>query len=283
MLIPYMKQILGLGPIIFPSSQLSQTDLFKLVLSSIALIIYTITLAIFEIKKIKIEVSKRSIKKILPLMIILTLSAPFVYAYMHEQDLQNVVQTILNEALMEEDFDDLPPGSDPPGWEEDSGNWTTVDDGGNIVYYQDDLSDKEALTISTTGNTSWTDYTFQVDFKFVEGDPTKDDRAALLCFRYQGGNNYYYLAIREYHDKLDLYKHGSGGQGNLVASTNCTFVQDVWYHANITIQGDIVDISIDGTPYFSNQSMNGAYNSGSVGIGTMNYKCMFDNILVEPF
>ena len=113
------------------------------------------------------------------------------------------------------DFDDVLPGEDPPGWEETSGDWYTVDDGGNNVYYNDDDGDAEALTISTAGDTSWTDYSFLVDVKFIDGPADKADRAALLVYRYTSGDDYYFLAMRETQDELEVYKHGVGGVGHL--------------------------------------------------------------------
>ena len=223
---------------------------------------------------------KRRIKFLIAILIPI-LIVPVVYAYVYEQGNNNLTQTIIDLALMDEDFDDVPPGSDPPGWAENNGNWTAYDDGGNIVYYQDDDGPKEALSLSTTGNTSWTDYSFTVDVKFIEGNPTKSDRGALLVYRYTGGNDYYFLALREAQDELEVYKHGTAGGGHLVSTASCTLVQDTWYHVNITIVGNNVWISIDDTPYFTNLDMRGDQTSGSVGIGTEYYKVMFDNIYVD--
>ena len=209
------------------------------------------------------------------------MSVPFVYGYVFKQDLQSLGPMILNLAALDEDFDDTPPGEDPPGWEEDAGTWAAYNDSGNIVYYQNDTSPKEALTISTSGNSSWTDYTFTVDLKFDEGNPTKSNRGALLVYRYTGGNDYYFLALREAQDELDVYKHGTAGGGHLVATASCTLVQDTWYSVNITIRNNNVWISVDDTPYFMNLDMQGTHSSGSVGIGTEYYKVMFDNIHVE--
>ena len=67
----------------------------------------------------------------------------------------------------------------------------------------------------------------------------------------------------------------------MVASTSCTLVQDTWYHVNVTIIGQNVWVSIDDVPYFTNQAMNGVFDTGNVAIGTSYYKVMFDNILVD--
>jgi hypothetical protein len=225
--------------------------------------------------------SIKSKRKLLPIFVCILITVPIACAYIYEQDLNILAQTIIDLAVMDENFDDILPGEDPPGWVEGSGNWTAVDDGGNIVYYQDDDSASESLSISTTGDINWVNYTYEVDLKFVEGNTKKDNRGVVLCFRHQGENNYYWLALREFQDTLELYKHGTGGGGNLVASTSYTLVTDTWYHVNITIRGDIVDVSIDDIPYFTSTIMNGSYDYGSVGIGTIYYKAMFDNIYVE--
>jgi len=223
-----------------------------------------------------------STKKITPIILIMMMSVPFVFSYVFDQGFQSVGQMILDigTALMDEDFDDVPPGTIPPGWDGSDGNWTTVNDNGNIVYYQDDNSDKEAVSISTTGNSSWADYVFEVDLKFVEGNPTKSDRGGLLLFRYQGGNNYYFLWLKEAQDTLELHNRGDGS--HMVASTPCTLVQDTWYHVNVTIMGQNAWVSINDVPYFTSQAMNGSFDTGNVAIGTSYYKVMFDNILVEP-
>jgi hypothetical protein len=224
-------------------------------------------------------IQKKSIK--LPLLLLLIWTIPLVSAYIFETNNQTIIQTILDLAALNEHFDDVAPGEDPPGWEEDVGTWAAYNDSGNIVYYQNSTSPKEALTISTSGNASWTDYTFTVDVKFDEGDPTKPERGALLVYRYSGGNDYYFLAMREAQDELGVYKHGTGGTGHRVGLVSFTLVQDTWYSVNITIRSNNVWISMDGTPYFTNLDMQGSQSSGSVGIGTEYYKVMFDNIHVE--
>jgi hypothetical protein len=235
-------------------------------------------LRILEEKKFFNE-SKRGFKY--HLLLFLLFFFPVVSAYIYEIDNNSIGQIILNVPAMGEDFEDVPPGSDPPGWDESSGNWTAVNDGGNIVYYQDSFEPKEALSISTTGNSSWTDYTYTVEVKFIEGDTNKPNRGALLVYRYTGGNDYYFLAMREAQDQLEVYKHGTAGGGHLVGSVSCTLVQDIWYSVNITIISNNVWISINDTPYFTNLNMLGSQSSGSVGIGTEYYKVMFDNIEVD--
>lgn len=280
--IPLFKDILGYGPTIFPKPPISQVMVFKLIGSSLLLAFTLFFQGLGVLRKPNYINQLVSTKKIALIILIMMVSVPFVFGYVFDQDLHSIGQMILDigTALMDEDFDDLPPGTDPPGWDTSDGNWTTVNDNGNIVYYQDDNSNKEALSISTSGNSSWTDYVFEADLKFVEGNPNKADRGALLLFRYQGGNSYYFLWLKEAQDTLEL--HNRGDFAHMVASTSCTLVQDTWYHVNVTIIGQNAWVSIDDVPFFTKQAMNGAFDTGNVAIGTTYYKVMFDNILVEP-
>lgn len=279
-ILPYVKRIMGFGPIIFPRPSISTSDKYLLIITSTVMTLSSLIFALIDFKNLNKSKPKQK-KRLLPLILLIIVSIPIVSAYVFQQDLQNLTQTILDAAVMDEDFTDVPPGEDPPGWAEESGNWYAVNESGNIVYYQDDDNDAEALSISTTGDPSWTDYTYEVDLKFVEGNPNKNDRAAILAYRYTGGNDYYFLALREAQDQLDVYKHGTGSSGHLVGSTPCTLVPDTWYHVNITIIGNNVWISIDDTLYFTGLDMQGDQLNGMVGIGTRYYKVMFDNIHVE--
>ena len=277
--IPNLISFIQNDTIIFPYPIHTRAIIIMLI-SSILLSFFGITEGVRGIIETEgVQIIPR--ERLTPALFLLFISIPISYAYIFEYNNQNLSQLILDSAVMDGNFDDIPPGEDPPGWAEGSGNWTAVNDGGNIVYYQDDLSDKEALTISTTGDIGWTDYEFEVDVKFVEGDPSKADRAAIICFRHSGENTYYFMAMRETQDRLDIYKHGTGGGGHNVGSISCVLEIGVWYHVNVTILNNNVWISINDVPYFVNLDMQGTYLTGSVGIGTEYYKVMFDNIHVE--
>ncbi len=279
--IPLAKNFLGFGPIIFPKPQITQIEKTYLLLSSALLVFSLILKSASIIKELNTHIKTQL--KISPLLVIILLTVPIAFGYVFDTDIQTVTQTILdlNGAVMDEDFDDTPVGEDPPGWEEDNGDWFTVDDGGNNVYYQNDDGDKEALSISTTGDTSWTYYSFFVKLKFDTGPSNKPNRAALLVFRYMSGNDYYFLAMREAQDEIEVFKHGTGGGGHLRGTASCTLIPDTWYSLNVTIRGDNLWVSIDDSYYFSDLSMVGSQPQGSVGIGTEYYKVMFDDIRVE--
>jgi hypothetical protein len=85
--------------------------------------------------------------------------------------------------------------------------------------------------------------------------------------------------MQEHLDILELHNQGEGA--HMVTSTSYTLVPDTWYNVNITIIGQIVDVSINDFQCFTNVNMNGTFDTGSVAIGTHYYGVMFDNIYVE--
>jgi hypothetical protein len=279
-LLPIVKSVLNFHPIVYPRPNIPKTRLTGLVCSSAFLSGLCVCLGALELRE-KEVVKNRSGSRLLVMSVLFLLTTPFVYAYIFQQNGQNFTQTILNIPLMDQDFDDLPPGSNPPDWSPIGGAWATVEDNGNIVYYQDDNADKEALSISATGNTTWTDYTFNVDVKFVEGNTKRNDRGALLLFRYQGGNNYYFVWMKEYIDKIELHNHGDGA--HMIDSVDCVLIPDTWYHVVIRIVGNTVDVYINGISYFNHVDMGSAFNTGSVAVGTSYYKVMFDFYQLSVF
>lgn len=264
-----------------PSEIFNSSNSIILISSSLIFGVYTFYLGILKLRTSNIFHVKNNKNIILPIIILFALFSPLVYAYVFQQESHSVGMMILDEALIDEDFDDVPPGEVPPGWESGDGNWTAVNDSGNMVFYQEDYSDKEALSISLTGNSSWSNYTFEVDLKFVGGNDNKNDRGALLIFRYQGGNDYYFLWMKEFQDEMELYNHGSEGGGGVIASTSISLVASTWYHVNITIIGQEAYVSVDDIMYFDGIDMDGPNDDGSVGVGTRYYQVMFDNIYVD--
>ncbi len=279
---PFINILMKFTAISYPIN-ISEYQIMRLVTTTIILMITSIingVISILETNKQNIDYNK-NLKY--SLIFFLVISVPITSAYVFDTNNHSIGQTILDliETLIDEDFDDIPPGTDPPNWEEEGGDWETYDDGGEIVYYQGDNSDKETLSISTSGDTSWLDYKVDVDLKFNAGS-NREGRAATIVFRYQEGNSHYMLVLREYQDQLELYRHGGIGGGNLVGQVSCTMEIGVWYHIDLTIVGDVVNVSVDLVPFFVDTVMNGAYDYGSVCIGTIYYGVMFDNIHVYP-
>lgn len=280
-----IPNLLNGAPIIFPNKQF--TILEGLVFLFISLIITCISLflGIRNLKQFyfdnKLDERKVNFNTLFIVFILLMSTIPVAYSYIMEAQSQTQHQMIINIELLHEDFSEHEPGSEPDNWYPLDGNWTLQLDGDNLVYYQGDNSDKEALSISTIGDSSWVNYRYEVDIKFIERNTKKNDAGALLLFHYQGSNSYYYLWIKEYQNQLELYNHGAEGGGLAKATAPYILDTDIWYHVTITINEDIVNVEIDGLNVFTDINMNGTYQYGSVAIGTRYYKTMFDNINVE--
>ena len=95
-LFPHVKEILGLSPILYPKSIVSQVEIMKIVASSITLTSYTLFLGIRELKKPQATKRQYCKGKVLPLILIFSMMFPVVYAYVYEQGSQSMTQDILN-------------------------------------------------------------------------------------------------------------------------------------------------------------------------------------------
>ena len=221
-------------------------------------------------------------KDTLEILFLTSYGNKYVYLYSEKNDRvpHNTGDCQDPSILLFEDFDDLTPGFDPPEWNDLDGTWSVEDDGtGNMVYYQQDLPDKEAISINVIGNETWVNYSYSVDVNFVQGQSSRTGRGALIIFHYSDANDYYYLFLKEDQDIVELHNHGD--VAHLVASTSYSLSKNTWYNVNITIVDDFVNVTIDGNPCLTNIDMLLLHPGGSVGIGTSYYRVMFDNIIVK--
>jgi pectate lyase len=180
--------------------------------------------------------------------------------------------------LFFDNFDEHVPPESPDGWTVLSGTWQTAADE-TIVYEQTDTS--VARSGSVAGNTAWTNYTFKVRVKFVSAG-AEATRGALLGFRFQDGANYYYLGMGEDTDELRLYRRIDGTDTQIGSSVSITLVQNQWYNVTISIEGQTINVWVDGVQYFVNQESGGDLTSGKIGLGTRYYHCRFDDVEVFP-
>ena len=213
-----------------------------------------------------------------PRTLIILLATPFVYAFIYQQGHQSFPRMMLDASLMEEDFE-LPHQTDLPGLDPADGSWSTVMDVGNMIYHQGNIADKKALSVSTTDNLSRTDYRFNVDVKLCEDNAMRVEGGALLLFRYQRGDNYYFLYMNECQGTLELRSHGNGT--HIVESVDCELLPDRWHNVSIVVIGDVVDVKVDGVSYFDSVDMGDSFSQCSLAIGTSHAEVFFSNIFVE--
>jgi len=198
-----------------------------------------------------------------------------INAFLYQQDQGIVTQTIIN-VLFFDDFNEHIPPEAPDGWRILAGTWQTATDG-STVYEQIDTS--VVSSGSAAGSTTWTDYFFEVKVKFVRAGSVAY-RGAILAFRCQNSLNYYFLGIAEDRDLLLLYRR-VWGFDILIASNSSTIVPNRWYTVRIKIEGQVINVWIDGVRYFTDQNSGGAIASGEIGLGTRYYHCRFDDVKVS--
>src|SRR5690606_11749127 len=91
-----------------------------------------------------------------------------------------------------------------PTWQF-TGSWDVADDGSKVLR----AFATGATAVAVIGNTTWTDYTAQVDVK-IENLGTRASASVGLLFRYQDPNNYYAASYDVAARKLTLLKRVGG-------------------------------------------------------------------------
>lgn len=215
---------------------------------------------------------RRRIAK-LPLIIFLCLLFPTTVS-----SLQSYAPTVnIMVGLFFDNFNEHSPPEAPDRWTVLAGTWQTAIDG-TTVYEQTDTG--VVRSDSVAGDTTWTDYIFEVGVKFVTAG-SESVRGAILAFRYQDTSNYYALIEAEDVDQLRLYRR-IGGSDTLIASVDVTIIQDQWYSVKISIEGQTINVWVDDTQYFTNQDSGGTLSTGKIGLGTRYHHCCFDDVEVNP-
>ena len=179
--------------------------------------------------------------------------------------------------LFFDNFNEHMPPEAPDGWIVITGTWQTATDG-TTVYEQTDTTTTNRRSIA--GDTSWTDYTFETKMKFVTNGTTP--RGANLFFRIQDDSNYYFLRMQEDNDSLILYRRIGGTNTQIGSAVSFALVQDQWYTVRFSIEGQTINVWVDGTQYFTNEDSGGTLTSGRIGLGTTHYHCRFDDVEVDP-
>ena len=211
----------------------------------------------------------------LPLIVLLSLLFPTTVL-----SLQNYAATVnMTVGLVFDNFNEHMPPEAPDGWTVYSGTWRTETDG-TTVYEQTKTRDDR--TCSIAGNANWTDYVFRVKIKFVFPPGTPPVGGAILFFRFQNESNYYFLFLSEHNNELTLNRRIGGVEEQIGSSVAITLVENQWYDARISVQGQIINVWVDGAQYFIDQESGGTLTYGAIGVGTRRYSSRFDDVEVSP-
>jgi len=221
-----------------------------------------------------LSMERRTVAK-LPLIVFLCLLFPT--AVLSFQFYTATVNVMVG--LLFDNFNEHVPPEAPDGWTVYSGTWQTETDG-TTVYEQADKKDERACSIA--GNVNWTDYIFQVKVKFNLPPGTPPVGGANLFFRFQNESNYYFLFLSEDKDEMRLYKRIGGVEEQVGSSIAVTLTENQWYDVRVSVQGQVINVWVDGTQYFIDQESGGNLTSGAIGVGTKRYGCSFDDVEVRP-
>jgi uncharacterized protein len=177
-------------------------------------------------------------------------------------------ETTQTAALFYDDFED---GNDN-GWTQETGSWSVVTDDGSKRYQQGTYSTSQYRTHA--GNTSWDDYSFEVDVKPLSFD---GNSAIFIFFRYTDYGNTYRAVIHGYNE-LRLQK-SVGGSVTHITDKAYTFNTGTIYTIKIEAVGSDLKIYVNDNLELS--VSDASHSSGKIAMSTWKTTANFDNVLVE--
>ncbi|MFD0712097.1 S-layer homology domain-containing protein [Paenibacillus sp. GCM10027626] len=156
------------------------------------------------------------------------------------------------------------------GWTNNSGAWSFVQSGGSNAYKQSNSNGASELL---AGDDSWTDYTFEADIKLLSG------AGAMMDFRYQDNQHFYYLYMGENYIRL-MKQNGSNqkwlkaydGPALDTADFVTIKVEAIGNQFNIYRNGELVLTVIDDNSYYAH---------GEIGLATWATAAEFKNVTVQ--
>lgn len=155
------------------------------------------------------------------------------------------------------------------GWTNNGGEWSSVQ-GETSKVYQQSSSNGGAELIA--GSNAWTDYSFEADVKLISGD------GAMLDFRHQDNQNFYYLYMSESY--IRLMKQNGSAQDWLKAYDGPSLDVSRFVHLKIDVIGNQIRVYKDGDLVIETTDDNGYIPSGKVALATWASSAQFDHVAV---
>ncbi|OPA73375.1 hypothetical protein BVG16_29010 [Paenibacillus selenitireducens] len=154
-------------------------------------------------------------------------------------------------------------------WGRNSGTWSIVTDGNSSAYRQ---SSGDGASELLAGDNSWGDYSFEADVKLLTGE------GAMMDFRYQDNQHFYYLYMSE--NYIRLMKQNGSQQEWLQAYDGPSLVKDQFVRIKVEASGSTFNIYRNGTLLFNVTDDNNDYTYGKIGLATWASTVEFDNVSV---
>jgi polygalacturonase len=160
-------------------------------------------------------------------------------------------------------------------WDTTKGEWAAVDEDGNSVYAGLDEDENRA----EQGEGSWQDYRVETRIKVTDFG---DNGSALLCGRYQDGNNYYAASLKRRDEGVyvELCRK-QGKKTQVLTRSPVQLALDAWHALSMEFKNDAIGVSFDGRPVIA--MTDDAFTTGGVCLITIRSKARFDDVLVRMF
>ncbi|MCM3747848.1 S-layer homology domain-containing protein [Paenibacillus pasadenensis] len=168
--------------------------------------------------------------------------------------------------LFSEDFE----SGNADRWTNNSGNWSSVTDDTYKVYKQ---TKEDGASELLAGELSWTDYSLESDVKLTSG------AGAMLKFRYQDGQHFYFLYMSDSY--IRLVKQDGTNQPWLGSYNGPSLDTSRYVNIKVDAQGSNFKVYRDGELVINASDSGAPYTSGKIGLATWATVVAFDNIKVS--
>jgi hypothetical protein len=189
-------------------------------------------------------------------------------------------------------FDNLPPGTLPPGWRIDATNPDGKLAEWKVVRDEQALSKPNVLTVTKINDTSsavfnlyWTSAILFQDGSVevsIRANTGKEDQGGGVIWRAKDGKNYYIARYNPLESNFRIYYVKDGNRKQLASASGITIPAGQWFRLKIVHHGDRIAGYLEDKKYLE-VSDNTFLEAGGVGLWTKaDAASSFDNLIVMP-
>jgi hypothetical protein len=165
-----------------------------------------------------------------------------------------------------------------------SGNWTPSSNPNSFSVINDGVpryqiqNTGNPISISSAGDTTWTDYTYQADVKVTS---LGSGGTVMMMARYLDNNNYYGFRYNQATGTDTIIKVFQGVQTVLASSNPLTVHLNQDYNATVTVNGSSLSASVNG--HLLESATDSSIPSGKVGVSAFNGTAEFTSVSVNSY
>ena len=201
--------------------------------------------------------------------ILLTISAINV-----NQARATAARPFVGSTLLSDDFESDTIGSVPAGWTQEAGTtWSTQLDTTNVL--QQTSSSTSTLYSIYAGDPTWTDYSFSASVKPGPNSTINGSSVVAIDSRHKDANDFYTLLVKN--GNAWFLGKKVNGTFTTLASGSTSYNTTTWYTWTLTVTGNTISASINGTTLAS--ATDGSFTSGNISF-TTRAQSEIDNVVV---